>query len=493
MKKRLFQLTMSMLLSCVLFCLSTSLSFAETQLPSKKMDMYLLEQMKKNCIPGLAVAITYKDQIIYAKGFGSAGRHRRVTADTPFAIASLTKSFTAMAILQLVEAGKLKLDTPVQNILPSFHINDPRGSKITVRHLLNQTSGLSDAVNPDIRLRPQPQTLDAVIQRLQTIKLASTPGQKHNYHNPNYEILARIVEVVSNESFSNYLQRHIFQPLQMKDTTHADNIMNFTKVSKNISEGHSLFFGFPINNDRVNWFSSGSHGIVSTIHDMAKWLIVQQNHGIYQGKKLLSPKGINTMHTPASTSINYGMGWMVGETTHGEKQISHNGTLGHFKSEMILLPDKKYGIVFLANVGFNEFINFYGISQGIIDLLMDREPPQSWINYQTLSLITFVLILLTIGLGIRSLKQTGKWETKLAKQPVWWTILKLILRLIPLYLLLLLQPIYAFISNGREMSWEGLLILAPCLITFIAIAAFFNIIIVSIRLLRWRSIRKQSL
>ncbi|SHE50375.1 CubicO group peptidase, beta-lactamase class C family [Seinonella peptonophila] len=487
--RQIFQFIMSIILVIGLCILSITPVFADSHLPTKKIDQYLQEQMKKNRIPGMAVAITYQDQVIYAKGFGTAGYNRLVTPDTPFAIASLSKAFTAMAVMQLVEMGKLKLDTPVQKILPDFRLNDPRGSKITVQHLLHQTSGLADTVNEDMKLSVQPQSLHDVIKRLKKVELESTPGQKYNYHNPNYEILAHIVEVISHKTFQSYLQKHIFQPLQMNQTTHAANIKDFSKTSKNISDGHSLFFGLPIKNQQFDWFTTGSHGIIASVNDMAQWMIMQQNNGLFQGKRLLSSQGIQTMHTQASSSINYGMGWMIGKSTHGEKQFYHDGILGNFKSEMILLPEKEFGIVLLSNTGLNEFIDYYSMIQGVVDLVTGQEPSTSWwINNLTFSLMMLGLVLITILLGIRNLKRNDQWETKLSKQAKWWVCLKLIFRLLPLYLLLFLQPLVSLLTNGREMSWEGLITIAPCIMTLLIVASLFSAIIVITRLNRWLKI-----
>lgn len=479
------------LLSFAVVSLAPISSFAEANLPVQKIDSYLEKQLKSNNIPGLSVAITHNGRVVYSKGLGTAGKNRPVTPDTRFAIASLSKAFTAMAVMQLVEAGKIQLDTPVEEVLPGFRVNDARSSQITIRHLLNQTSGLADEVNLDVSVQPQPKSLDDVIKRLQKVELEATPGQKFNYHNPNFETLARIVEVVSKETFPNYLQKHIFQPLEMNQTTHVSNIGDFQSV-KNISDGHSLLFGQPIADNTFDWFATGSHGIVSTVSDMAKWMSVHQNNGLYEGKKLLSEAGIKTMHSPVSDSISYGMGWMTGETNGNEKQVYHDGTLADFKSELVLLPKQGYGIVLLSNAGVNEFIDYYGITQGIVDIVMGREAAVSWVNNSSLSWLMLGLVLLSIMLTIRNLKRIEKWEEKRDQQFAWWIKIKLFLRLIPLYLLFFLRPIYSFISNGREMSWEGLLTIAPCIITVLITAAICNVVIVTVRLVRWWKSRTDS-
>src|SRR5512138_1914844 len=124
---------------------------SDPQLDLEAIDAFLQAQVKANRLPGLAVAIVQGDKIIFAKGYGEAARDKPVTPQTQFYIGSVTKGFTALAIMQLVEQGKLELDVPVQKYLPWFRVADPEASsKITVRHLLNHTSGLGERGDPHV-------------------------------------------------------------------------------------------------------------------------------------------------------------------------------------------------------------------------------------------------------------------------------------------------------------------------------------------------------
>jgi len=144
--------------------------------------------------------------VIYIQGFGSDGHGHGVTPDTQFRIASLSKSFTAVAVLQLVEAGQVELDSPVQAYLPTFVTADPSASRrITVRHLLNQTSGMADAGFPSIA-NDQSGSLEQRMESLRSARLVSDPGQRFHYFDPNYQLLARLVEVVAGVPFSTYLR-----------------------------------------------------------------------------------------------------------------------------------------------------------------------------------------------------------------------------------------------------------------------------------------------
>ena len=171
-----------------------------------RVDRFIMAQMKTHHIPGLALAITHNNQVLHVKGYSTANNERPVTAQTQFLIASVSKSFTAMAVMQLVEAGQINLDSPVQTYLPEFTLADPAiAAKITIRHLLNQVSGLSDVGFPDELQVSQATTIGDRVTSLSRASPVASPGAQFNYFNPNYEVLARVVEAVSQQSFSAYL------------------------------------------------------------------------------------------------------------------------------------------------------------------------------------------------------------------------------------------------------------------------------------------------
>lgn len=166
--------------------------------------------------------------------------------------------WTITAIMQLVEAGKINLDAPVQSYLPEFTLTDPKtAARITIRHLLNQVSGLSDLGFPEYQL-PQPATLKQRVTSLNIARLVAVPGTEFHYFNPNYAILARVVEVVSQQPFSEYLRLHLFAPLQM---THTLNVITSTEAlqtATNLAQGHLMAFGIPFTAPEMMGFLGGS-------------------------------------------------------------------------------------------------------------------------------------------------------------------------------------------------------------------------------------------
>jgi CubicO group peptidase (beta-lactamase class C family) len=159
-------------------------------------------------------------------------------------------------------------------------------------------------------LNSQPRSLEDVVGRLRNVFLSSEPGTEYHYNNTNYQLLALLVEKVSKEEFSKYLEHHIFTPLGMKQTFNVSNTKELNKSNK-LAGGHYFLFGQPMAKEEPEWFIDGPAGIVSTAKDMANWLILQSTEGKHRNNQLLSRKGIQEMQTPGSSKVSYGMGWNI--------------------------------------------------------------------------------------------------------------------------------------------------------------------------------------
>jgi CubicO group peptidase (beta-lactamase class C family) len=184
-----------------------------------EIDAYVEEQMHRLNIPSVSIAIVEGDQIVHVRGFGQARPDGETPSpQTPFIIGSLTKSFTALAVMQMIETGKIDLDAPVQRYLPWFHVADPHASAhITVRHLLNQTSGLPTLAG-EIQLAnfdDRPDAAECQARALSILELTRPVGYKFEYSNANYNLLGLVIEAASGESYADYIQKNIFTPLGM--------------------------------------------------------------------------------------------------------------------------------------------------------------------------------------------------------------------------------------------------------------------------------------
>ncbi len=278
--------------------------------------------------------------------------------------------------MQLVEAGQIELDAPVKNYLPEFTLKDPAiAARITVRQLLNQVSGMADAGFSEMR-SPQPGTLAERVTSLSDAQPVAAPGTEFHYFNPNYAVLARVAEVVSGQLFANYLQTHIFVPLDMAHTFSASTSSEAIGHADQLAQGHLLAFGVPIAAPEDPGFFAGSGGVISTAEDLAHFLIMQNNGGRYGNKQIVSAASLKLMHTPlAAIHSDYGMGWFAMQE-EGQPVFEHNGILSTFYAETMLLPEGAYGVVVLYNMHAvsADLLAFPPIKRGLIDLLIGQPP-----------------------------------------------------------------------------------------------------------------------
>jgi CubicO group peptidase (beta-lactamase class C family) len=320
-------------------------------------DTYIEREMRRLNMPGVSLAIVEGDQIVHLRGFGQARPGGEApTPQTPFCIGSLTKSFTALAVMQLVEAGKIELDAPVQRYLPWFRVADPQASaQMTVRHLLNQTSGLptSSGAIPLADFDNSPAAIERQARALSTLVLTRPVGSAFEYSNSNYNLLGLIIEVASGESYADYTQNHIFTPLDMSHsyTSHAVAKRNGLAV------GHQYWFATPFAapNMPLPHGSIPGGGLISSSEDLARYMIALLNGGRYGDAQILSGAGIDELHRGVGdfeayglSLGQYGMGWFVDEIG-GTKLVFHGGTLPDFGSHMALLPEQKKGVLLLFN------------------------------------------------------------------------------------------------------------------------------------------------
>jgi len=386
MKKFLFQL----LAVCAVLALTFKL-FAKTGLAKsvpdstsyEAIDAYIEQQMDRLNVPGAVLAIVEDDKIVHLRGFGQARPGGAVPSpQTPFILGSTTKSFTALAVMQLVEAGKIELDAPVQRYLPWFRVADPQASaQMTVRHLLNQTSGLSllSGWIPLADFDDRPDASERQARALSTLVLTRPVGSAFEYSNMNYNLLGLIIEAASGESYEAYIENHIFAPLEMRHsyTTRAEAAQN------GLAMGHRYWFAAPIAAPDLPLprGSLASGQLISSAEDMANYLIAQLNEGRYGDVQILSPAGIAELHRPAvaanfmgAPTGQYGMGWFIED--HGQTRIIfHNGTVPDFDTYMALLPEQKKGVMLLINADhFMMTPVFTEVGIGLSTLLAGESP-----------------------------------------------------------------------------------------------------------------------
>ena len=482
---------------------STTLSVAATTKSNEpdfaKIDAFVTAEMQTTHIPGLALGIVHGNQIMHLQGFGVADpTGRAITQQTPFIVGSVSKSFTALAIMQLVEAGKIELDAPVQRYLPWFRLADPAAStRITVRHLLYQTSGIPASADlKEFINGTGNETLEQLVRGLNAVALDRPVGTTHEYANTNYSVLGLIVQTVSGESYGTYIQQHIFTPLQMQHSFASQQ----EAKQDGLAQGYRWWFGIPTPTDLPYYRAFLPAGfLISSAEDMSHYLIMQMNGGRYGSTTILSPKGIATMHTTGAVldaaGGGYAMGWVYvppQESGVGGPLLYHNGeTTGNFHSEMFILPTAQWGIILLTNVGDSKVGK--GIQDhivgGVINLLMGHEPPDAGLRASTLYPIVDGILVLISVLVLWSALRLPRWSKKFGQRR--HRLVRLGFRLtweliLPLALLIGLS----IAGSGSNVSWSLLLFNVPdlgwWLIVTLSILLITGIIraVLSFRILR---------
>ena len=286
-----------------------------------------------------SVIVVKDSEILLARGYGWANMEHHVpnTPKTKFRIGSITKQFTAMAILILQEQGKLNVGDLINTHIPN---PPPVWSQITIHHLLTHTSGIKHSWGiPDWKDTVMlPATLAETIDKIKGQPLLFTPGTNFNYSGAGYFILAQIIEQVSGQSYATFLRQVIFEPLGMNDTG-ADQTIPILphQASGYTREGAQVFHGPYIYMPNL----TGGGNLYSTVEDLARW------DQALVASKLISDSSYTKMYTPDRN--NYAYGWRVKERG-GRTEIQHGGSLAGFKTFILRLPEERVCVVVLSNV-----------------------------------------------------------------------------------------------------------------------------------------------
>lgn len=380
-------------------------------------DRWLGDQLRDAGIPGGALVIVRDGRIVDERGFGTADPSGRpVTATTPFVIGSLSKSITALAVMQLVDAGTVDLDAPVRRYLPGFRVADAAATdRITVRDLLTHTSGLPTAVGIAPLTTPAT-TLEARVRDLATAQLASEPGTSYAYSNANYLVLGRLVEVVSGEAFGADVRTHVFEPLGM---AHAATD-RATAETSGLTDAHRLWFGLADGHaplDRPDLVPAG--WISASADDLGRLLIAELDGGRYEGRSVVSPSAAREMQTgtvPTGTGDErMGMGW-VSSTLDGERIVAHAGSTTDMAAIQIMVPGRRLGVAVLFNAQSALYELLHkpdAIGQGVVSLLLGHQPRGTLeMFYPAFDIAALVLLgLLAIGVVRTARRPVGPWPS----------------------------------------------------------------------------------
>jgi len=397
---------------------------------------YVRSEADASRLPGVAIAVVESDGTIRTDAFGTDAE--AIGPETPFWIGSNTKSFTALAVMQLVEAGLVELDMPVRTYLPEFTTTEPADSaRITVRMLLNHTSGFSRASGIEPLLEERQQTLEEAVADLREVELNRPVGETFEYSNLNFVLLGFLIERSSGVEWSAYIEERIFGPLDM-----GESFARLEPAKENgLTPVHRFWFGFPVETEGLYLEALAPTGwLFSSTSDMARYLSMYLQGGTLDGARLLSEQGIATMLAPNTNetsrplqshefTFRYAQGWFAGEFGAADDARWHLGNLPYFTAWMVLLPETEQAVVALINSGSQfEFAGanevFSRIPIGIVNILVGEEPP-SGTGIREFFILFNALALTTVSVQVWSLFRVavGRTGSGLLGKP---------LRLIPL-------------------------------------------------------------
>jgi len=338
----------------------------------KIFDRMIQRAMKIARLSALSAAVVVNNETIWAKGFGLYDREngKEATNETIYLMASISKTVTSTAVMQLCERGYFGLDDDVNNFLP-FGLRNPNypDVPITFRMLLSHTSSIapeeSDSpINYYIRVIPANETVEGYpypflkeylvpggLYYRSNLWLDIRPGKKMAYSNIAFGVLGYLVEIISNKSFEEYCQENIFEPLDMKDSSFLISNINVSKLAipyniekrKYVPIMHFTFMDYP------------AGGLRTSVLDLSHFLIAHMNGGVYNGTRILNESTVEEMHTiqcnNTDHNFKYGLGWQIwGKPGNKNQLIFHGGGSWGVTTVMDFSPYDKIGIIFFTNI-----------------------------------------------------------------------------------------------------------------------------------------------
>ncbi len=433
--------------------------------PAGSIEDFIDSEMPASGVPGLAYAVVADGEItsVGARGVVKIGGEVDVTPDTAFVIGSISKSFTALAVMQLVEASEVDLDTEISQYLDGF-ASGPAGA-ITIRQLLSHTSGFS-TLQGNTSHTDATSGKDELARRvdgLAEVNPAYEPDERWEYSNTNYLILGRLIEVVSGQDYQDYVTANILEPVGMGDSFVADG-----EIHESMATGHTPWFGTkrPLADNTTSRGMAPAGGIIASVSDLALYMQMMMNGQ----DDVLSAAGKALIMRPASAaSPFYGFGWYLGD---GNGSVWHSGSTPGVETLATMVPVEKKGVVVLVNggsgVGFGETTQLRnGITARALDLEYEGEGSR-WsqkASFIGVVLLPIIYVLSMIWAGLRRAKLRAKlksgifglfslWFPLLTTLVAAWVIFRLVPRLggAPLGTIRLFQPDFGLALVATAVS-----------------------------------------
>jgi serine beta-lactamase-like protein LACTB len=308
------------------------------------------KQWLQRGIPGLSLTVAVDGKIVYSEGFGFADLEERVPAwpTTKFRIGSISKPLTAVALMELVEAGKVDLDAPVQKYVPSF---PDKGAPITVRMVAGHLAGIRHYKDDEFLIQKH---YDNVLDGLKIFEddpLVSPPGAEFHYSSYGFNLLSAVIESASGEKFLNYMQRHVFDTIGLVHTAADQNTRIVEQRSRFYAkEKDGTLENAPYVDNSYKWAGGG---FLSTSEDLVLFGSAMLQPGILKAavlKEMFTPQ-----KTKSGQPTEYGIGWFVGKSTTGQLAYAHSGGSVGGTSQLIVYPETRVVVALVTNYSNGEW------------------------------------------------------------------------------------------------------------------------------------------
>ncbi|WP_017588970.1 serine hydrolase domain-containing protein [Nocardiopsis ganjiahuensis] len=401
---------------------------------SAAVDELAREHLDAAGVSGLTVTVVREGEVVHAEGYGHNPDGADVTGATPVPVASLSKSMTAASILRLAEEGELSLDDPVRDHLPGYRPVDDRAERITVRQLLDQTSGLGSygLVSPD---RQRIGSKEEALEVLSGMELTSDPGERHTYFGGNYWLAAALAEEVTGLERGDQMDENVFGPLGMDDTGTAQDPDRAGPGGA--ASGYGGLLGTGIARGGFGDYSAGTGDVVTTAEDLGRFLAPFTSGGLAaDGTRFLGEESVDAALTASAPEGVYALGWRErSDPDDGPPRVTHDGAgFNHLAHQGIHL-ERGYAVAVTANTMLLLDPTFT-LAMAVMDLVTGEEPPPPGRNNLWVDLGVSALLLLSVGLGVRRWTTASEWAERVRERGSLRAALGLVPRLLPLALVL---------------------------------------------------------
>jgi CubicO group peptidase (beta-lactamase class C family) len=307
-------------------------------------DRLVRRVMDAERVPGVALAVVEGERLACFRGYGrgdAAGGPPRL--ETPFLVGSLSKAFTALVVMQLHEEGSLDIEAPVTRYLPWFRTADSEDwRRVTVRHLLHQSSGIDRRTDRSFVPEPPRQRAQAVLRS----RLLYEPGSGFSYANANYLLLGLIAEEAGGRPLADLVRERVFRPLGLR---HSGTSIEETP---GLATGHKIWFGWPVADPAPVRPGLAEGGVVASAGDLARLVIALGHQGRLDGRQALSPSVVEAVQEPGieiDAERAYAMGWYR-RPLAGRPSVSHGGSTPGYSAFVARFPDEDRAVIVLTNV-----------------------------------------------------------------------------------------------------------------------------------------------